>query len=109
MSKLGGWLTAGASAIIAVLAFVLYRRWKQDHVDTLTDALTVAKAERDVATLTERRDTLVESAEARESDIQSLDDQLDETQRVIVEARTGTKDLDADAVLAEYRRLGYTQ
>lgn len=100
-----GSLLAGAT--IAVLAFLLYRRNRADQVTSLRGALAVAKAERDVAALTERRDAALARADATEADVRGIDEKLAETRQRIVEHRTGASNLNAEQVLAEYRRLGY--
>lgn len=101
------WWGAVFGGIAAILAFILLWKWKADHVDTLKDALVVAKAEKDIAVLVTKREAVMGRVERRKGDIDELDKKLEANQRAIVEARTGAKELDKDGVLAEYRRLGY--
>lgn len=98
-----------AAVVIAILGFVLFRRRQVDAVTSLQGALAVAKAERDVAKLTERRDAAVARADAKEPEIQALDGKLAETRRKIVEVRAGVAGLSDDQVLEAYRKLGYVK
>lgn len=107
MKKVWGWVVAALGAITAVLGFVLWRKYQKDHVNTLQDALEVAKAEKKVVALDTERRILEGAIEGRGEEIAIVDDQLDDNRRRIVEARTGAKHLDEAGVLAEYRRLGY--
>lgn len=107
MKKWVGYLIAGLSTLGAILAFVLWRKYQKDHVDTLKDALAVSKAERAVAALSAKREVVEERTGERAIGIAIIDKKLDDNKRTIVEARTKTKNLTQDQVLAEYRRLGY--
>lgn len=101
------WWGAVFGGIAAILAFILLWKWKADHVDTLKDALVVAKAEKDIAVLVTKREAVMERVLVRREDLAQVDKKLEDNQRAIVEARTGAKELDKDGVLAAYRELGY--
>lgn len=105
--KAKGALPALLGLIATVLAFVLYRKWAADHVNTLKDALVVAKAEKTVAVLDAQREAVTARVEARAEEIQAIDQKLADNQAAIVHARTGAKTLTREQVLAEYARLGY--
>ena len=107
MTRIWQVILAVVGAIGAVLAFLLYRKYQQDHVNTVKDALAVAKAEREIKVLDAKREMVEERIETRATDIAKVNAALEENRRKIVEARTGVKGLDADGILAEYRRLGY--
>ena len=107
MKKIWGWIVAALGVVTAILGFILYRKYAKDNVDSLKDALAVSKAEKDIAVLDAERVMLEEDIEERDEEIKAVDVKLEENQRKIVEARTGAKELDADGVLEEYRRLGY--
>jgi hypothetical protein len=99
-----GELLAGA---VAVIAFLVWRSLRGDEATSLKGALAVARAERDIAKLTERRDAAVARADAKEPEIQAIDAKLVETRRAIVEGRAGAAKLTDDEILAEYKRMGY--
>lgn len=109
MKKVWGWIIGVLGVIAAVLGFILYRKYAKDQVGSLKDALAVSKAEKDIAVLDAERVMLEEDIEERDEEIKVVDEQLADNQRKIIEARTGAKDLDADGVLEEYRRLGYIE
>lgn len=113
MAKAWNWVRDHAgllvTAVIAILGFLLFKRRQADAVTSLQGALAVAKAERDVAKLTERRDAAVARADAKEPEIRALDGKLAETRRKIVEVRTGAEKLSDDQVLEAYRKLGYVR
>lgn len=93
--------------IVAVLAFILYQKWKQDQVNSLKDSLSVAKATGEIKALDARREVIGERIEGREAEIADINEKLEDNKRAIVEARTGVKDLSSDEILERYRRLGY--
>jgi len=98
---------AVVSAIAAVLAFLLYRKYQSNHVDTIKDALVVARAETEVKVLDARREALEQDIEDRDEEIAVVKDQLVVSKRSIVEARTMVEYMDEDAMLDQYRKLGY--
>ena len=49
--------------IVAVLAFILYQKWKQDQVNSLKDSLSVAKATGEIKALDARREVIGERIE----------------------------------------------
>jgi hypothetical protein len=100
-------IVAVLGAIVAILAFILYRKWKQGQVNSLKDALSVEKATRDIKSLDTKRKMIGERIEGREAEIAEINEKLDDNKRAIVEARTGAKGLSSEEILAEYRRLGY--
>jgi hypothetical protein len=100
-------IVAVLGGIVAILAFVLYRKWKQGEVDSLKDALTVSKAVSNIKALDAKREMLGERIEGREAEIAEINESLEDNKRAIVEARTGAKGLSSDEILAEYKRLGY--
>lgn len=107
MQKVWKWLAGIGSALAAIAAFLLWRKHQKDHVNTLKDAVVVAKAERKVSELNGRRSEVDKRTAARTDEISDVDLQLEENQRKIVEARTGARNLSREQVLEEYRRLGY--
>ena len=107
MSKFKTWVAAVASGLVAILAFVVWRKWQKDHVDTLTDALVVARAERDVVALTEQKKAALARVEAWEPEVVAIEEKLAKAQTDIVLARTGAAELDSSEILEEYRKLGY--
>lgn len=107
MKRAWGYVVAALSALGAVLAFLLWRKYQKDHVDTLKDALAVSKAEREVKVLAAKREAVEERVAERAGEIAQLDAQLADNARRIVEARTKAKGLTSEQVMAEYKRLGY--
>ena len=107
------WIKQHAAALlgglVTLLAFIFVWRWKKDHVDRLKDALVVVKAEKDIAALGERRRIANLRVEEKEGEVEEIDAALADNRRAIVEARTAAKDLDEEAILAEYRKLGYVE
>lgn len=102
-------IAAVCGFIAVVLAFVLYRKWKQDEVNSLRDALTVSKATKEIAALDAKREIIGERIAGREAEIADINEKLEDNRRAIVEARTGAKGLSSEEVLAEYRKLGYAR
>lgn len=108
MSKVWRWVLGVVTALGAICAFVLWRKYQGDHVDTLTDALVVARAETEVAVLDAKREALEADIEDRDEEIAIVKDALVENKRSIVVARTKAGSIEGEeAILAEYRRLGY--
>jgi uncharacterized membrane protein len=107
VKKAWGWIVAALGALAALVSFILWRKYQKDHVDSVKDALAVAKAEREVAALDAEREMLEADIEGRGEELAIVEDKLDANRRTIVEARTGVTDLDEAGVIAEYRRLGY--
>ena len=107
------WIKERAVAVLGfiamVLAFILYRKWKQDQVNSLKDALVVSEATKEIKALDAKREMIGERIEGREAEIAELDKKLEDNKRAIVEARTGVKGLSSEQILAEYRRLGYIE
>jgi len=95
--------------ISVALAFILYRKWKQDQVNSLKDALVVSEATKEIKALDAQREMIGERIEGREAEIAEIDKKLDDNKRAIIEARTGAKGLSSEEILAEYRRLGYIE
>ena len=95
--------------IVLVLAFFFYRKWKQDQVNTLKDAIKVSDATKEIKALDAQRKMIDERMEDREAEIEYIDKKIKKNQREIVEARTGAKDLSDDEIIEEYRRLGYVR
>jgi hypothetical protein len=93
--------------ISVALAFIIYRKWKQDQVNSLKDALTVSKATKEIKALDAKREMIGERIEGREAEIVEIDKALNENKRAIIEARTGAEGLSSDEILAEYKRLNY--
>lgn len=107
------WIKNNTVAILGfialVLAFFLYRKWKQDQVNSLKDAVKVLDATKEIKALDARREFVTERMGQRDRVLESIDKKLQSNKRVIVEARTGAKDLSDDEIIAEYRRLGYVR
>jgi hypothetical protein len=102
-------ILAALGAVATIFAFIFVWRWKKDHVNRLKDALSVKDAEKDMAVLNEKRRIANLRVEAKEGEVEEIDEKLAENRRTIVEARTSAKDLDEEAILEEYRRLGYIE
>jgi hypothetical protein len=107
MKKAWKWVVGIGAGIIAILAFVLYRKYQKDHVDSLKDALVVAKAEKEIIALDTERILLEDAIGNRDEEIAIVKDKLDANKRSIVEARTGAEGLDEDGILELYRKMGY--
>lgn len=102
-------ILAALGAVVTIFAFIFVWRWKKDHVNRLKDALAVKGAEKDIAVLNEKRRIANLRVEEKEGEVEEIDARLADNRRAIVEARTSAKDLDEEAILAEYRRLGYIE
>lgn len=100
-------VVAVLGVIVVVLAFILYRKWKQGQVNSLKDALSVEKATGEIKALDARREMIGERIEGRDVEIAEINMALEANRRAVVEARTGTKGLSTNAILEEYRKLGY--
>jgi hypothetical protein len=107
VKKAWRWVLGVLGGLVAILGYVLLRKYQKDHVDSLKDALVVAKAEKEVVALDTERRVLETNIDERGEEIAVVQDKLDANRRAIVEARTGAKHLDEEGVMAEYRRLGY--
>lgn len=105
MTKVWKWVLGVVSVIGTILAFVLYRKFQQDHVNSLKDALVVADAEKEVAVLDVKRELLEEDIEDRGEEIAIVKDELVANKKTIVEARTKAEGLDEQAVLDLYGKL----
>jgi hypothetical protein len=105
------WVKDNAVAVLGfiaiVLAFILYRKWKTDQVNSLKDAIAVSDAEKEIAVLEAEKEAIDTRVAEREVTINRIDKTLEENKRRIVEARTGTKELSSEEILSEYERLGY--
>lgn len=108
MKKAYKWIAGIASAIVAVLLFFAYRKYKDGEVDTLKDALVVERATTEIKVLDAKREALEQDIGDRDEEIAIVKDELVANKKTIVEARTKAKGLtDEGAILAEYRKLGY--
>lgn len=113
MKKAWNWIKDNVAAVagfIAIaLAFILYRKWKADQVNSLKDALVVSNAEKTIAVLEESKKAVDSRVAGREIEINEIDKNLEVNKRRIVEVRTGLEKLTADEILEEYKRLGYLE
>ncbi len=105
MKKAYKWIAAVGSALVAILLFVLYRKYKDGEVDTLKDALAVEKASTEIKVLDAKREALEADIEDRGEEIAIVEDQLVRQKETIVVARTKATTLDEREILDLYGKL----
>lgn len=100
-------LTAILGGLVLVLgAYLLWRR-QQGQIASLSDALAVERARRDVAALQERRRSLMAQADEKSAEVAAVDAQLVANQRAAVEAATRVQGMSDAEVASEFARMGF--
>lgn len=87
-------------------AYIIWRRY-HDKLGSLSDALEVERARREIATLQERRDQLVARADSRALEVAAIEQEIVAQQRRAVEATYRVEAMTDEEVVEAFGRLGY--
>lgn len=103
------WFKKGGMALVGLLAILLGLRWlfrTKGRLGRVKDKLAIAEATKEIEKLQAVRDAVEERVGEKDEAIQSIDRQLVENKRRIIDAHEGGEELTDEEMLEEFDRLG---